>query len=149
MATKGVLIDFNKKYRMVNGTKVLRLEKNRRVDKDIYPITAFCYGFNLEGEPQEIGHDYTADGFFRLGNIPCEFDLILDETGNQKSLRKDYLYSEVCTAVLEYGDLVSQNNLKINYRTNPHEIEIIKLENRNKYHELMRLIIKYANYTEE
>jgi hypothetical protein len=60
-------------------------------------------------------------------------------------IKRDELYSNVCTAVLQYGDFV-----KDSYKRLPNadsaDIEKIAREISDKYHETMLVIEKYVDY---
>jgi hypothetical protein len=71
MATKGIPIDFSKKYRMADGTKITKIEPR---DSLHYPVTA-CH---IEDGIQYC-YTYTFDGFLNCDDQPDKCDLVLDE----------------------------------------------------------------------
>jgi hypothetical protein len=75
MATKGIPIDFSKKYRTISGLKVKRFEIS-----DVFPT-----GFPIMAVfADESKKSYTKEGFFITENNTNPQDLILDEDAEKE-----------------------------------------------------------------
>jgi hypothetical protein len=68
MPIRGEEIDISRPLKMVNGTKINRIEK---APGSYFPIHAFYF----EGD-KELTNSYTSDGFFVSCNYPSYSDLI-------------------------------------------------------------------------